>query len=60
MNTGWIKTNDKWYYLEESGAMVTGWKKDNEKWYYLNLDGSMCCNTYIDGYYLGSDGAWIK
>lgn len=60
MNTGWVKTNDKWYYLEESGAMVTGWKKDNEKWYYLNLDGSMCCNTYIDGYYLGSDGAWIK
>ena len=61
MNTGWIKDSDnKWYFLEQDGAMAIGWKKDNEKWYYLNSDGSMSFNTYIDGYYLGFDGAWVK
>ena len=52
--------DNKWYFLEQDGAMATGWKKDNEKWYYLNSDGSMSFNTYIDGYYLGFDGAWVK
>ena len=62
MNTGWYKdSNNKWYNLDSSGAMVTGWLKDNNgKWYYLNSDGSMAANTTIDGYKLGSDGAWIR
>lgn len=60
MKTGWIKdNNNKWYRLENSGAMVTGWSKDNDgKWYYLNSDGSMAYDTYIDGYYVNSNGVY--
>lgn len=63
MNTGWFHDIDgKWYYLEpKSGRMKTGWIKDSDrKWYYLNTNGSMAYNTYIDGYALGNDGAWIQ
>ena len=62
MKTGWIKDAfGKWYHLSESGAMNIGWYKDSDgKWYYLNSDGSMAVNTIVDGYKIGSDGAWIK
>ncbi|ETI69549.1 S8 family serine peptidase [Neobacillus vireti] len=61
MQTGWLKTGGEWYHLSNSGAMNTGWKLINGKWYYLNLkSGKMAYSTTIDGYKLGSDGAWIK
>lgn len=62
MNTKWYKDTDgKWYYLKDSGAMSTGWIKDkDDNWYYLNSNGSMAQNEYVDGYYLGSNGAWIQ
>lgn len=25
MQTGWLKSGNKWYYLNKSGVMVTGW-----------------------------------
>ena len=60
MATGWKLVNNKWYYLNTDGDMATGWKFVNNKWYYLNSSGDMAYNTVIDGYRLGSDGAWIK
>ena len=62
MKTGWYKDKDgKWYYLNQSGDMKTGWYKDTDgKWYYLNESGDMAKDTYINGYYLGSDGVWEK
>ena len=33
---GWIKTNNKWYYLANDGVVVTGWFRDKTKWYYLD------------------------
>ncbi len=62
MSTGWMKDiNGKWYYLKDSGVMATGWHKDSDgKWYYLNSDGSMAVNTVVDGYKVGTNGAWIK
>ena len=60
MATGWKLVNNKWYYLNSSGDMTTGWKFINNKWYYLNSNGDMAYNTVIDGYKLGSDGAWVK
>ena len=24
MSIGWLKTGDKWYYLQDNGVMVTG------------------------------------
>ena len=41
--------------------MTTGWLKDTDgRWYYLKDNGEMAANETIDGYYLGSNGAWIK
>jgi SpoIID/LytB domain protein len=60
MQTGWVKSGTKWYYLASSGIMQTGWVKVGTKWYYLYSSGVMAANTTIDGYRLGSDGAWIQ
>lgn len=58
--TGWQNISGNWYYLDSQGKMQTGWIKDfNGKYYYLNSDGSMAYSTTINGYKLGSDGAWI-
>lgn len=59
MQTDWILDGSKWYYLKDNGYMATGWVKDGVNWYYCNADGSMAANTTIDGYQLGSNGAWI-
>ena len=60
MKTGWLYEGGKWYYLNRSGAMQTGWLNDNGTWYYLNASGFMLSNTVVNGYKLGSNGAWIK
>lgn len=60
MATEWLNNGGKWYYLGSDGAMKTGWVQLSGNWYYLYSDGSMACNTTIDSYKLGSDGAWIK
>nr|WP_312291543.1 hypothetical protein [Clostridium chromiireducens] len=59
MATGWLSNNGKWYYLGADGGMKTGWIIDGGKYYYLYADGSMAFNTTINGYKLGSSGAWI-
>lgn len=60
-SVGWRLVDEKWYFFGQDGYMKTGWIQDsNGKWYYLNSDGSMANNTTIDGYTIGSDGAWIQ
>ena len=44
MQTGWVKVDNKWYYMNPSGAMRTGWLKLNDVWYYLKSSGVMACN----------------
>jgi len=65
MKTGWQSIGGTWYYLNPisdgtKGAMKTGWINDNGTWYYLNSSGAMLANTTVDGYRLGSNGAWIR
>ncbi len=61
MQTGWLWNDGKWYFLEQkNGDMVTGWRLINSKWYYFFSSGEMAVNTFVGGYKLGSDGAWIK
>lgn len=53
-----------YFYADASGAMVTGWYQVGANWYYFNpnsdgLQGALLADTYIDGYYVGADGAWI-
>jgi len=64
MQTGWIfdTANNKWYFCSDSGSMRTGWIYDSNanKWYYCDKDGAMLTNTWIDSYYVNSDGSWLK
>lgn len=67
MVTGWRldTTYNAWFYLGAGGAMVTGWQQINGVWYYLNpvsdgTKGAMASNTYVDGYFVNADGAWVQ
>jgi arabinogalactan endo-1,4-beta-galactosidase len=60
MLIGWQEAGSKWYLLNNDGTMLTDWQHVNAKWYYLYTSGEMASNTAIDGYTLGSDGAWIQ
>ncbi len=57
---GWLNDSGIWYYLKDDGVMAKGWLNDKGTWYYLNESGAMKANTTVDGYLLGSDGAWIQ
>lgn len=59
MQTGWQKIGGEWYYLATSGAMLTGWQQIGGSWYYLKASGAMAADTWIDGYYVDSSGAWV-
>ena len=68
MSLGWKELHGFWYYFSEevgaeNGKMRTGWQELKGKWYYLNPqagadNGKMLFNTKVDGYILGTDGAW--
>lgn len=60
MQTGWSYIDNNWYYLEQSGVMKTGWVNDKGTWYYCNERGEMLHNTFVNGYYLGDNGAWTR
>ena len=65
MATGWVQVGGQWYYLNPisdgtKGAMKTGWINDRGTWYYLYPNGAMAHDTTINGYRLGSNGAWIR
>ncbi|OSA86564.1 UNVERIFIED_ORG: cell wall-binding protein [Clostridium botulinum] len=60
MATGWQNINGNWYYLRDDGKMLTGWIDDRGTWYYLDYSGAMLSNTTVNGYRLGSNGAWIR
>ncbi|NMF04702.1 N-acetylmuramoyl-L-alanine amidase family protein [Clostridium beijerinckii] len=59
MKTGWMQDAGNWYHIKDNGYMSTGWVQDGNNWYYLNQDGSMAHDTVVDGYTVGSNGAWI-
>ena len=61
MVTGWIQdqTDGGWYNYGTDGVMQTGWIEDGGNWYYLDENGVAAQNEWVDGEYLGSDGAWI-
>ena len=46
----WVEDSAGWY-------PVSQWQKINGSWYYFGGDGYMVTNNYVDGYWLGADGA---
>ena len=56
--TGWIDDNNNRYYLDKDGNKKTGWFKTKGSWYYFDKDGVMAKDTWIDNYYVNSDGKW--
>lgn len=59
MQTGWLYYQNNWYYLKTSGAMAKGWNLVDDAWYYFYASGIMAKSTTIQGYTLGSNGAWF-
>ena len=60
MQTGWIKLNNKWFFLNPDGSMATGWIKDNGKDYLLYSNGSMVDDCELYGYKFDSNGVATK
>ena len=56
---GWRKTSTGWWYsLPDGSWLAKTWKKIDGKWYYFHADGYIAECEYVDGYYIGKDGAW--
>lgn len=57
----WKQVWGYWYYFDETGrSLCNTWKEINGKWYYFDQWSIMQHDTTTpDGYYVGSDGAWI-
>ena len=56
---GWRKTSTGWWYsLPDGSWLAKTWKKIDGKWYYFHADGYIAECEYVNGYYIGKDGAW--
>lgn len=58
--TGWRTIGGQKYYFYSNGYMATKWVNLDGKWYYFYADGSMAKNAWVDGYYVGEDGAMVQ
>lgn len=58
----WKQVWDYWYYFGEDGKSIqNSWKEIDGKWYYFDQWSIMLHDTTTpDGYYVGSDGAWVQ
>lgn len=67
METGWVydPSFQRWFYLEENGAMTVGWREIDGKWYYFHTEsdggkGKMYAGERTpDGYKTGPNGEWV-
>ena len=54
----WKTNGTGWWYEDTTGWYPTNcWLKIDGYWYYFGGDGYMLTNQYIDGYWVGADGA---
>ena len=59
MTTGWVTIDHVRQYFDGDGSPYTGWLLWKNEWYYIK-QGRMLTNTSVDGFYVGSNGAWIQ
>ena len=54
----WKSNSTGWWVEDISGWWPSSsWLKINDSWYYFDGSGYMVTDQYVDGYWLGSDGA---
>lgn len=59
MFTGWLNRDGNTYFTDANGVMVQGWMQIDGNWYYfMPGSGVMARDTYINSFYLDSDGIW--
>lgn len=57
---GWSHEPTGWSYTTESGVKAqSGWLFIDGKWYFFDDSGLMSHDTWVDCYYVGSDGALL-
>ena len=57
----WKSNSTGWWFEDTAGWYPQSqWVKIDGKWYYFTADGYMDYSEYRDGYWLGSDGAWVE
>lgn len=58
----WKQVWDNWYYFGDDGdSKQNTWAEIDGKWYYFDEWSRMLHDTTTpDGYYVGSDGAWVQ
>jgi len=55
----WTFTGKGWVCISKSNQMYgNAWICTNGKWYYIDDTGNMVKNTWVNDYFVGSDGAW--
>ena len=57
----WMQDSKGWWYEDESGWYPKSqWLWIDGSCYYFGSDGYIYTNRYVDGSWVGADGAWIK
>ena len=56
----WKQNATGWWWQNDDGSYPTAkWEHIGGKWYYFLSDGYMAENTWVENYYVGSDGAML-
>ncbi|MBO5608789.1 MAG: hypothetical protein J5929_00240 [Eubacterium sp.] len=57
----WMCDSTGWWYEDATGWYPRSrWVWIDGSCYYFGADGYMASNTYVDGCWVGADGAWVK
>lgn len=57
----WASNATGWWYTDASGWYPQNqWLWIDGSCYYFGADGYMATNQYVDGCWVGADGAWVK
>lgn len=55
----WKSDGNGWWFEDKSGWYPSSqWQQIDGKWYYFKADGYLATSQYVDGCWVGSDGAW--
>ena len=54
----WKKDSKGWWYGYAGWYAKSQWQLIDGKWYFFDKRGYMAKDCYVDGYYVGKDGAW--